>query len=71
MKIYFAGSIAGGRDDARTYGALIEFLKGHGVRVTNLWNRGIRLVMHRHIEDADIDRAVASMRAATEEKLFG
>lgn len=34
MKIYFAGSISGGREDAALYAQLIEFLKGFGEVLT-------------------------------------
>jgi nucleoside 2-deoxyribosyltransferase len=30
MKIYFAGSIRGGREDARIYKEIIDYLKSHG-----------------------------------------
>ena len=30
MKIYFAGSIRGGRQDASLYGEIVELLKGYG-----------------------------------------
>ena len=34
MKIYFAGSIRGGRDDAEIYSQIIEFLQGYGEVLT-------------------------------------
>ena len=34
MKIYFAGSIRGGRDDAEIYSQIIEFLQGFGEVLT-------------------------------------
>lgn len=34
MKIYFAGSITGGRDDAQLYTEIIEYLKGFGEVLT-------------------------------------
>ena len=34
MKIYFAGSIRGGRDDAKIYAQIIEFLQGYGEVLT-------------------------------------
>jgi len=34
MKIYFAGSITGGRDDARVYSKIIEYLKCFGEVLT-------------------------------------
>lgn len=34
MKIYFAGSIRGGRDDAQVYLAIIEYLKNFGEVLT-------------------------------------
>ena len=43
MKIYFAGSIRGGRDDSHMYMQLINHLKRHG------------RVMTEHIGDDDLD----------------
>ena len=34
MKIYFAGSIRGGRGDAEIYAQIIEFLQGYGEVLT-------------------------------------
>ena len=34
MKIYFAGSIRGGRDDAKLYSEIIDFLKNYGEVLT-------------------------------------
>lgn len=34
MKIYFAGAIRGGREDAALYSQIIELLKGHGEVLT-------------------------------------
>ena len=34
MKIYFAGSIRGGRDDAALYGKIIKFLQNYGEVLT-------------------------------------
>lgn len=34
MKIYFAGSIRAGRDDAALYARLVEELKNHGTVLT-------------------------------------
>ena len=34
MKIYFAGSITGGRDDAKLYSEIIEYLKSFGEVLT-------------------------------------
>ena len=34
MKIYFAGSIRGGRNDAEIYSQIIEFLQGYGQVLT-------------------------------------
>ena len=34
MKIYFAGSIRGGRDDAKIYSQIIDYLQGYGQVLT-------------------------------------
>ena len=34
LKIYFAGSIRGGREDAQLYFRLVEILKGYGTVLT-------------------------------------
>jgi nucleoside 2-deoxyribosyltransferase len=44
MKIYFAGSIRGGRDDAALYQQIIALLRGHGE------------VLTEHVGDADLTR---------------
>jgi len=60
MKIYFAGSIRGGRDDAPTYRKLIEHLKKHGTVLTehvgsaNLTNTGEK-IPHIDIHSRDLD----------------
>jgi nucleoside 2-deoxyribosyltransferase len=45
MKVYFAGSIRGGRQDAALYGQIIELLKQHGD------------VLTEHVGETDPDRA--------------
>jgi threonine aldolase len=53
------------------YAELAGYLAERGVRVTNLWNQGIRLVTHRHIEDGDIERAIEGIEAASVEDIIG
>ncbi len=61
MKIYFAGSIRGGRDDAALYFRIIEFLKNFGTVFTEhigdatLTNLGDEGVTDRFIHDRDLD----------------
>jgi hypothetical protein len=45
MKVYFAGSIRGGRQDAALYGRIIELLKKHAD------------VLTEHVGDTDLDSA--------------
>jgi 2'-deoxynucleoside 5'-phosphate N-hydrolase len=60
MKIYFAGSIRGGRNDAKLYLEFIEFLKGFGEVLTehlgdlNLTHLGDDGVTDRFIHDRDV-----------------
>lgn len=59
MKIYFAGSIRGGRDDQDIYAAIITMLKQYGTVVTEyIGNAQITLVGEgvpdREIHDRDI-----------------
>jgi nucleoside 2-deoxyribosyltransferase len=60
MKIYFAGSIRGGRDDAALYNRIIEFLKKFGEVMTEhignqeLTNQGDEGFSDRHIHDRDL-----------------
>ena len=60
LKIYFAGSIRGGRDDASTYLELINYLKNFGKVLTehvgslDLTNQGEKLPLI-HIHNRDLD----------------
>ena len=60
MKIYFAGSIRGGRDDAEIYSQIIEFLQGYGEVLTehvgekNLNAMGESTLSDKQIHDRDI-----------------
>ena len=61
MKIYFAGSIRGGRDDAEIYAQIIEFLQGYGEVLTEhvgsheLMDKGESRLSDKEIHDRDID----------------
>lgn len=61
MKIYFAGSIRGGREDAALYLEIIEYLKTFGEVLTehvgdpNLTNKGDDGPSDRFIHDRDIE----------------
>lgn len=61
MKIYFAGSIRGGREDAALYTELIEYLKNFGEVLTehignvNLTSLGDDGPTDRFIHDRDLD----------------
>lgn len=56
MKIYFSGSIRGGRQDADLYKQLIEYLKQHGTVLTE--HIGYETISHiktdRQIHDEDL-----------------
>jgi nucleoside 2-deoxyribosyltransferase len=60
MKIYFAGSIRGGRDDAHIYEKIIELLKNYGevltehIGDTTLSNQG-EDKSHEYIYNRDMD----------------
>ena len=60
MKIYFAGSIRGGRDDAEIYSQIIEFLQGYGEVLTehvgkkDLNSMGESTLSDKQIHDRDI-----------------
>ena len=41
MKIYFAGSIRGGRDDVGLYEQIIEILNSYGEVLTEVGNKNI------------------------------
>lgn len=61
MKIYFAGSIRGGRDDAELYGTLINHLKKYGKVLTehiglkSLKSMGEEGLTDKQIHDRDLD----------------
>ena len=56
-KVYFAGSIRGGRQDAALYGEMISFLEDHGCRV---------LTEHVGLESLQAE----GERTMTEEEIF-
>jgi hypothetical protein len=66
VKIYFAGSIAGGREDAAVYGALIDYLKGFGeVATEHIGDRalddcGEKALESRDIHDRDLQWLLSS-----------
>ncbi len=53
------------------YEEFVDYVGERGVRIVNLWNEGVRLVTHRHIDDEDIDRAVEAVSAASVENVIG
>ena len=61
MKIYFAGSIRGGRSDAEIYAQIIEFLQGYGEVLTEhvgsdeLMDKGESSLSDQEIHDRDMD----------------
>ena len=61
MKIYFAGSIRGGRSDAGIYAQIIEFLQGYGEVLTehfgseNLLHEGESSLSDQGIHDRDME----------------
>jgi len=61
MKIYFAGSIRGGREDADLYARIIDFLKQYGnvytehIGDTSLTDKGDEGLSDRQIYDRDMD----------------
>ena len=61
MKIYFAGSIRGGRGDAEIYAQIIEFLQGYGEVLTEhvgsdkLMDKGESSLSDREIHDRDMN----------------
>ena len=66
MKIYFAGSIRGGRDDAELYSKIIDFLKNYGEVLTehvgdsNLVSSDEKDKTDRSIHDRDLNWLVES-----------
>lgn len=61
MKIYFAGSIRGGREDVILYGEIIKYLRNYGEVLTehiadkNLAETGERNLSDKEIHDRDLD----------------
>jgi 2'-deoxynucleoside 5'-phosphate N-hydrolase len=66
MKIYFAGSIRGGREDAALYSQIIKYLKNFGEVLTehigdpNLTGLGDDGLTDRFIHDRDLDWLLSS-----------
>lgn len=66
MKIYFAGSIRGGRDDAELYFQIIDYLKNYGEVLTehigdkNLDNAGEINITDNYIHDRDLNWIIKS-----------
>lgn len=55
MKIYFAGSIRGGRHDKETYLKIIKHLKKHGQVLTeHIGNQKLTQVGEKHVSDEKI-----------------
>lgn len=53
MKIYFAGSIRGGRDDVEDYKQIIEHLKNYGTVLTEfIGDKSITIETEKHYDDA-------------------
>lgn len=61
MKIYFAGSIRGGREDVKIYSEIITYLRKYGevltehVADTRLVNKGEQNLSDKFIHDRDMD----------------
>lgn len=61
MKIYFAGSIRGGREDVKLYGEIIKYLEKYGEVLTehvadeNLAETGERNLSDQEIHDRDLN----------------
>jgi len=53
------------------YETFLAHLEKAGVRAIGLWGRGVRLVTHRHIGDAEVDRLLSAVRSASEAGLLG
>ena len=66
MKIYFAGSIRGGRDGAEIYSQIIEFLQGYGQVLTehigknDLNEMGESSLSDQEIHDRDMNWLIES-----------
>jgi nucleoside 2-deoxyribosyltransferase len=55
MKIYFAGSIRGGRDDAELYNKIIEYLKQYGdVLTEHVGSKSLNKMGEKHMTSQDI-----------------
>jgi hypothetical protein len=54
MKIYFGGSISGGRGDQQTYGQIIELLKQHGTVLTEHFGSASLTSSGEALADRDI-----------------
>jgi threonine aldolase len=48
------------------YETFLAHLEKAGVRAIGLWGRGVRLVVHRHIGDAEVEQALAAVRSAAD-----
>ncbi len=61
MKIYFAGSIRGGREDAELYNQIINYLKNHGEVLTeHIGDKNLKLtgednLTDKYIHDRDLN----------------
>ena len=61
MKVYFAGSIRGGREDVKLYAEIIKYLRKYGEVLTehvadeNLADLGERNLSDQEIHDRDLD----------------
>lgn len=61
MKIYFAGSIRGGREDAELYRQIINYLKNHGEVLTeHIGDKNLKLtgednLTDKYIHDRDLN----------------
>jgi 2'-deoxynucleoside 5'-phosphate N-hydrolase len=65
MKIYFAGSISGGRGDQEIYRQIIELLKGHGTVLTEHFGSADLSSAGESIGDREIhDRDITWLRDA-------
>jgi 2'-deoxynucleoside 5'-phosphate N-hydrolase len=66
MKIYFAGSISGGRGDTKLYAQIIEHLKNYGEVLTefigeaSLSGMGENNHSDKHIHDRDVEWLLSS-----------
>jgi len=66
MKIYFAGSMRGGRDDQKIYAEIIQFLQDYGEVLTEHVGENISQQGEKILSDKDIFRTdVAWLKEAT------